>query len=43
MPQLEIGLVDDRELNFDQSFLQFNAKKKYMQRVLLNLNLNVEY
>ena len=43
MPQLEIGLVDGCELNFDQSFLQFNAKKKYMQRVLLNLNLNVEY
>ena len=43
MPQLEIGLADGCELNFDQSFLQFNAKKKHMQRVLLNLNLNVEY
>ena len=43
MPQLEIGLVDGCKLNFDQSFLQFNAKKKYKQRVLLNLNLNLEY
>ena len=28
MPELEIGLADVRELNFDQSFLQLNAKKK---------------
>ena len=29
MPELEIGLLSDgNELNFDQSFLQFNAKKK---------------
>ena len=43
MPELEIRLVDVGELNFDQSFLQFNVKKKYMRRVLLNLNLNAEY
>ena len=28
MPELNIGLVDGGELNFDQSFLQFNVKKK---------------
>ena len=28
MPELEVGLADRGELNFDQSFLQFNAKKK---------------
>ena len=27
MPELEIGLVDDNG-GFDQSFLQFNGKKK---------------
>ena len=30
MPELEIGLADGGELNFDHSFLQFNAKKKHM-------------
>ena len=28
MPELEIGLVDGGELNFNQSFLKFNVKKK---------------
>ena len=29
MPELEIGLVNDGgELNFNQSFLKFNVKKK---------------
>ena len=42
MLKLKIGLVDVSALNFDQSFLQFNAKKK-MQRNLPDLNLNVEY
>ena len=28
MPELKIGLADVSALNFDQSFLQFNAKKK---------------
>ena len=28
MPELDIGLVDGDEFNFDQSFLQFNVKKK---------------
>ena len=28
MPVLGIGLVDGAELKFDQSFLQFNVKKK---------------
>ena len=29
MLELEIGLVDGCELNFNQSFLKFNVKKKY--------------
>ena len=28
MPELDIGLADGGELNFDESFLQFNVKKK---------------
>ena len=28
MPELKTGLADVGELNFDQSFPQFNAKKK---------------
>ena len=28
MPELEIGLVDGCELNFNQCFLKFNVKKK---------------
>ena len=28
MPELEIGLTDRGELNFNQSFLQFNGKEK---------------
>ena len=28
IPELDIGLADRGELNFDQSFLQFNVKKK---------------
>ena len=28
MPELEIGLVDGCELNFNQSFLKLNVKKK---------------
>ena len=28
MPELEIGLVDGSELNFDQSFVQFNGMTK---------------
>ena len=28
MPELKIGLADVSAFNFDQSFLQFNAKKK---------------
>ena len=28
MPELKIGLADESALNFDQSFLLFNAKKK---------------
>ena len=28
MPEFEIGIVDGGELNFNQSFLRFNIKKK---------------
>ena len=42
MPELEIGHVDGGNLNFDISFLQFNPKKKYMRRFLLDLTLNGE-
>ena len=28
MPELEVGLVDGGELNFNQFFLQFRVKKK---------------
>ena len=28
MPELEMGLVDGGDLNFDKFFLQFNVKKK---------------
>ena len=44
MFELDIGLDDGSDLNFDQSFLQFiMQRKKYMQRILLDLNLNTEY
>ena len=33
MPELDIGLIDGGdELSFDQSFLQFNVKKKLYAR-----------
>ena len=32
MPESEVGLVDGDELNFNQSFLQFNAKKKIQEK-----------
>ena len=28
MPELEIGLADGSELNFNQSYLKFNVTKK---------------
>ena len=45
MPELKTGLADVSELNFDQSFLQFNAKKinKCEDFFFLDLNLNAEY
>ena len=43
MPELEIELADVSELNFDQSFQQFNAKKKINAKKFLDLNLNAEY
>ena len=41
MPELDIGLAEGGELNFDESCVQFNCmRKKCMRRVLLNLTLN---
>ena len=39
MPELDIGLPDGGELNFDQFFLQFNAKKKNIWEELLLIRL----
>ena len=43
MPELEIGLVDGSELNFNQSFLQFNVKKKIQVRSSSRFDYNAEY
>ena len=48
MPDPGIGLVDGGELNFNQSFLLFNAKeeieaKSYSPFDFLHLTLNAEY
>ena len=32
MAELQIGLVDEGELNFDQSFLQFNGNKNVNEK-----------
>ena len=40
MPELEIGLVDYSELNFNQSFLKFNIKKKIQAK---SYSLNAKY
>ena len=37
MPEPEIGLADGGELNFDQSFQQFNLKKKIYAKSYLSL------
>ena len=37
MPELGIGLVDGGELNFNQSFLNFNVKKKNTGEELLSI------
>ena len=41
MAQLEIGLFF--ELNFDQSFLQFNVNKNVYAKSSSNLILNAKY
>ena len=38
MIELKIGLAYVRALNFDQSFQQFNAKKKINAKKFLDLN-----
>ena len=38
MMELKIGLAYVRALNFDQSFQQFNAKKKINAKKFLDLN-----
>ena len=43
MDELQLGLVDEGELNFDQSFMQLMYIKICMERVLLDLALNEEY
>ena len=43
MPELKIGLADVRALNFDQSFLQFNAKKKINAKSSSRFEFNAEY
>ena len=43
MMELKIGLAYVRALSVDQSFQQFNAKKKINAKKFLNLNLNAEY
>ena len=43
MPGLELGLIDGDELNFTQSFLKFNVKKKIQAKSFLDLTLNGEY
>ena len=42
MSEVKIGLAVVSALNLDQSFLQFNAKKKKMQKNLLDLNLTAD-
>ena len=37
MPELEIGLLDGCELNFNPSFLNFNVKKKNRGRELFSI------
>ena len=37
MPELENGLVDGDELNFTQSFLKFNVKKKNTDEELFSI------
>ena len=43
MPELEIRPVDGGQLNFNQSFPQFNVKTKIQAKEKLNLTLNAEY
>ena len=43
MSEHEIDLADGGELNFNQSFLKFDERKKCRRRVILNLPLNTEY
>ena len=43
MPQLQIRLADDGELNFNQSFLKFDVNKKIQAKSILDLTLNAEY
>ena len=35
MPEIDAGLDDGGELNFEKPFLQFNVKKKYVWEELL--------
>ena len=37
MRELDIGLVDEGKLNFDQSFLQFNVKERNICKEFLSI------
>ena len=43
MSELEIGLVDEGEISFDQSFLPFNAKKKNICEEFFSIWIYAEY
>ena len=43
MPELKIGLTDVSALNFDQSFLQLNSKKKINAKKSSRFEFNAEY
>ena len=43
MSELEIGLVDGVELNFDQCILHLNVKKEIYEKSSSRFNLNAEY
>ena len=38
MPELEIGLANGSEFSFDQSSCSLMQRRKYLRRILLDLN-----
>ena len=43
MPELQRGLADDGELNFNQSFLKCDVNKKIQANIIFDLTLNAKY